>query len=918
MKSQQTRVLPLLITLLLLLPVAASAQEGDGVFLPLVSSGDSAQTPPANLPEATVALVQDGDEQVLVAGAGTDFAGAPLYRFASDEENAQASACTAGCTATWPALTVDSPGALTAADALVDQLSLIERADGALHVAFNGWPLYRHAGDAASRATGEGTDGLWWRVALPALLPADPDPGEVQPFAQTTPPRLFDFGEAGQLELGQPDRDSWQSVDLAQSYTNPLVFLGPPSTNGGQPTTLRVRNVTSDSFEVKLDEWAYLDGFHLVESLSYFVVEAGTHALGGLKIEATSTEAGKAFSRLDFANSFEATPVVVSQIQSVNGDAPLTVRQRNANSGGVELRLQSEEAVSLGNASETVGVLVVQFGALDGIEARRTGDKVTDKNFALSFENAYQQPLLFGDLASFDGSDTATLRYRQLSGSGATIFVQEEQSRDSELFHTTETVGYFVVEGATELSSTPTPGPTASAEPTPAPTLTPTPMAEPTATPTPTSEPSGGSTQTVTYEPSSENFLNPERGFHGNISLVDETSLSWVRNQGHALARAYVRLDDYRYQPLPNSLLADVQRGLDAAREADIKIVLRFAYNFGIGEDDTTLSWVEQHIEQVTPLLEQNADVIAVVQAGFIGAWGEWHSSENGLDSDENKAAIHALLLAAVPDSRMVQLRYPGDLINLYPQPLAADNAFSDSAKARTGHVNDCFLSGPNDVGTYWPPERKPEFFSYLDELTLWTVTGGETCNADVDNARFSCDIAVAEMERFHWDYLNEDFWKGAIDQWKAEGCYDEIARRLGYRYRLIETTAPLSIEQGSAGEIAIRLANDGFGKLYNERGVELIFRNQQSGAEYAIDLATDEDVRSWLPRPGAETTLDITANVPSDLAPGTYDLFLNLPDASPLLRDDPGYSIRLANQNVWEAETGYNSLNVSVAVAAK
>lgn len=418
-------------------------------------------------------------------------------------------------------------------------------------------------------------------------------------------------------------------------------------------------------------------------------------------------------------------------------------------------------------------------------------------------------------------------------------------------------------------------------------------------------------TQTVSYAPSDENFLNPERGFHGNVSLANDTNLSWVREGGYTLARSYVRLDAYRRKPLPDNLLADVQRGLDAAR---IKIVLRFAYNFGIGEDDTTLAWVEKHIEQVTPLLERNADVIAAVQAGFIGAWGEWHSSENGLGSPENKAAVHAALLNAVPASRMVQLRYPGNLIALYPDPLTVADAFSGSAQARTGHMNDCFLSGEDDVGTYWPPERKDEYQRYLEELTRWTVTGGETCEQE-EPPRFECDVAVPEMARFGWDYLNEDFYVGAVEQWKAEGCFEEIARRLGYRFRLVETTAPTAVARGGAGSVRIRTADDGFGKLYNPRGAELVFRQQDSSEEYAVDLTTDEDPRHWFPGSGEEATLDIYANLPDDLAAGTYDLFLNLPDAAASLRDDPAYSVRLANPDVWEAETGYNDLNVSLEV---
>lgn len=41
-----------------------------------------------------------------------------------------------------------------------------------------------------------------------------------------------------------------------------------------------------------------------------------------------------------------------------------------------------------------------------------------------------------------DGGDTSVLRYKSLNGNEATIFVEEERSRDSEINHTTEVVGW--------------------------------------------------------------------------------------------------------------------------------------------------------------------------------------------------------------------------------------------------------------------------------------------------------------------------------------------------------------------------------------------------------------------------------------------------------------------------------------------
>jgi hypothetical protein len=54
---------------------------------------------------------------------------------------------------------------------------------------------------------------------------------------------------------------------------------------------------------------------------------------------------------------------------------------------------------------------------------------------------------------------------------------------------------------------------------------------------------------------------------------------------------------------------------------------------------------------------------------------------------------------------------------------------------------------------------------------------------------------------------------------------------------------------------------------------------------------------------------------LPSNLPLGTYDLLLNLPDPTTNLRNRVAYSVRLANQSVWEVSTGYNSLLHSIRV---
>jgi hypothetical protein len=54
---------------------------------------------------------------------------------------------------------------------------------------------------------------------------------------------------------------------------------------------------------------------------------------------------------------------------------------------------------------------------------------------------------LIADLQTYDGTDSAALRYRNLSSSAVDMRVEEEQSRDTETNHTTEVLGYLVVDG---------------------------------------------------------------------------------------------------------------------------------------------------------------------------------------------------------------------------------------------------------------------------------------------------------------------------------------------------------------------------------------------------------------------------------------------------------------------------------------
>jgi hypothetical protein len=299
-----------------------------------------------------------------------------------------------------------------------------------------------------------------------------------------------------------------------------------------------------------------------------------------------------------------------------------------------------------------------------------------------------------------------------------------------------------------------------------------------------------------------------------------------------------------------------------------------------------------------------------VLQAGFIGAWGEWHSSTNDLLDFDDRQAVTDALLDALPSSRMIQIRYPYRASDLFPTPPDSGTAFGGSDASRVGQVNDCFVSTGSDGGTF----TSDDDYDYMEDVTRWTVMGGETCSIGGLSDRNDGDNAAALLERFHWDYLNRDFYARIIDKWIDQGYYDEISRRLGYRYVLQTAVAEASSQPGGTLSVELEVENEGYGKLYNPRPIELVLRNTATGD--AVALLANQDARRIMPGPGTTRTVQLTVALPSDLPSGSYDLHLALPDASSRIDDDPRYAVRFANQNTWNASTGENDLDLTVDIA--
>jgi len=409
----------------------------------------------------------------------------------------------------------------------------------------------------------------------------------------------------------------------------------------------------------------------------------------------------------------------------------------------------------------------------------------------------------------------------------------------------------------------------------------------------------------IQYEQSNDIFPNPERGFIHNLEIhsegdpLDPAMLTALKNENVSMILRLYYLENFKDQPINNAELSLITSDMQKLRDAGVKCVLRFAYTDDMSGTDAPFSIISQHLDQLKPILEENKDVIAFVQAGLIGAWGEWHSSSNGLATVENERKVLDKLLSVLPAEIMVQVRTPGQKQQIFNTtlPVSSAIAYTSEKAARVGHHNDCFMASADDYGTYTNVQADKE---YISNEGLFVPTGGETCPPDPPGSTPTCTVATSTMKQLRWTYLNLDWYAPTINAWKAAGCFEELQRNLGYRLALETASFPGQVAVNQELTVNIKITNKGYAPLYNHKITTLVLKNNTSGEIHEIELPVD--LREC--KPLAEFKIDKIVKT-TGILQGVYDLYLKISDNSTSLKNRSEYSVRLANTNVWVAQNG-------------
>jgi hypothetical protein len=254
--------------------------------------------------------------------------------------------------------------------------------------------------------------------------------------------------ETGEIKVD----DAWTRVNFKKSFIEPIVVAKSFSMNDKDPGVIRIRNADRTGFDIRIQEWDYLDGQHAAETVSYLVLERGVHTLeDGTRLEADRFETDKTakFESVSFIQSFQKVPVVISSIVSFNESNAVTGRNRDITTENFEYLLQEQELNRREHLAETVNYIAWEpsSGTIGDItfEVDRPVNKVNHKLRIIKFNPIHASPPVFLiDMQTTNGGDPANIRWRRFSSTVILVNVDEEQSYNREINHNKESVGYMV------------------------------------------------------------------------------------------------------------------------------------------------------------------------------------------------------------------------------------------------------------------------------------------------------------------------------------------------------------------------------------------------------------------------------------------------------------------------------------------
>ena len=404
--------------------------------------------------------------------------------------------------------------------------------------------------------------------------------------------------------------------------------------------------------------------------------------------------------------------------------------------------------------------------------------------------------------------------------------------------------------------------------------------------------------KTFTYELNDRKILNPERGFYVQFDSAhtedsDVYKMSELRKHGMTITLIGFDIKDFVNTPISDAKLAELDNVLYRARNLGLKVIFRAAYGYTSASrnyDPKDIAQVKAHIQQIAPIINRYKDIVFVVQAGFLGAWGEWHSSNlltgNNAADTFIRNQILLTLLEQLDPSIPVDLRRPRFI---------RDAIAAGFDVGRLGLHNDALLSTADDMGTYDDPifDREGEL-AWANQILLSGVNGGEM---PLLGPFSQVENAMNELNQLHISYLNHEYNKEVLAYWKTQKfdtgtALSYIDRHLGYRLGITSVTVPEKMKANESMHFKVTMLNAGFAAPSAHYVLEAVILHEGATTYFPI-----QDVNASALRSNQLVTINAQVKFPNDLAGSPVKIGLRIRPVQESIKDNPAYCIELSNK---------------------
>ena len=292
------------------------------------------------------------------------------------------------------------------------------------------------------------------------------------------------------LEAGQVTIDAtsgvipWTSVSFPTEFNSMPRIFALPTDQGANPASIRVRNVTTNGFDIAAIQPDGNSGAHPQMDIDYLAIVDGEHTLPGnyvFEVGTVSTDLVQAsgsgstgVETVIFNTPFSSAPAFLAQIQTIANEPALdpslpsspwlVTAVTDITANDVDFALERAEVTS-GSISlpETIAYFAVADGTNGQLEATDTSTIdfemfVTPTNiegwddgcFDNSFTDTYSTPHALATQLTRNGNNGGWLRRCDLQTNSIGLAVDEDTFSDSERAHIDEQAGVFVFGDAFE------------------------------------------------------------------------------------------------------------------------------------------------------------------------------------------------------------------------------------------------------------------------------------------------------------------------------------------------------------------------------------------------------------------------------------------------------------------------------------